>query len=103
MTTPAANAYDVIVVGGGPAGSTTATLVADSGHRVLLLERETTPQFQVGESLMPGTYWTFERLGMLESSARAPSRGSSASSSSDARAWAQRHSTFATTIPTRAR
>ena len=58
--------YDVIVIGGGPAGSTTATLVADAGHRVLLLERETTPQFQVGESLMPGTYWTFQRLGMLD-------------------------------------
>ena len=66
MTTTTATAYDVIVVGGGPAGSTTATLVANAGHRVLLLERETTPQFQVGESLMPGTYWTFERLGMLE-------------------------------------
>jgi len=58
--------HDVIVIGGGPAGSTTATLVADAGHRVLLLEREATTQFQVGESLMPGTYWTFERLGMLD-------------------------------------
>ena len=57
--------YDVIVVGGGPAGSTTATLVAQQGYHVLLLERDVTSPFQVGESLMPGTYRTFERLGML--------------------------------------
>ncbi len=58
--------YDTIVIGGGPAGSTVATLVAEQGHRVLLLERATTPQFKIGESLIPATYWTFKRLGMLE-------------------------------------
>ena len=58
--------YDTIVIGGGPAGSTVATLVAEHGHRVLLLERATTPQFKIGESLIPATYWTFKRLGMLE-------------------------------------
>ena len=58
--------YDVIVIGGGPAGSTTAALVAEYGHRVLLLERDRFPRFQIGESLMPGTYWSFERLGMLD-------------------------------------
>ena len=58
--------YDIIVIGGGPAGSTVATLVAEQGHRVLLLERATTPQFKIGESLIPATYWTFKRLGMLE-------------------------------------
>ena len=58
--------YDTIVIGGGPAGSTVATLVAERGHRVLLLERATTPQFKIGESLIPATYWTFKRLGMLE-------------------------------------
>ena len=58
--------YDVIVIGGGPAGSTTAALVAEYGHRVLLLEREKFPRFQIGESLMPGTYWSFERLGILD-------------------------------------
>ena len=57
---------DVIVIGGGPAGSTTAALVAEHGHRVLLLERERFPRFQIGESLMPGTYWSFKRLGVLE-------------------------------------
>ena len=57
---------DVVVIGGGPAGSTVATLVAREGHDVLLLEREQFPRFRVGESLMPATYWTLERLGMLE-------------------------------------
>ena len=60
------NSYDVIVIGGGPAGSTVATLVAEKGHRVLLLEREKCPRFKIGESLMPATYWTFKRLGLLE-------------------------------------
>ena len=58
--------YDTIIIGGGPAGSTVATLVAEQGYRVLLLERATTPQFKIGESLIPATYWTFKRLGMLE-------------------------------------
>ena len=58
--------YDIIVIGGGPAGSTVATLVAEQGHRVLLLEREAEPKFKIGESLIPATYWTFKRLGMLE-------------------------------------
>ena len=58
--------YDVIVIGGGPAGSTVATLVAQKGHRVLLLERDPDPSFKIGESLIPASYWTFERLGMLE-------------------------------------
>ncbi len=60
------NDYDVIVIGGGPAGATTATLVAAAGHRVLLAEREAEPVFKIGESLMPATYWTLERLGLLE-------------------------------------
>jgi flavin-dependent dehydrogenase len=58
--------YDVIVIGGGPAGSTVATLVAQEGRRVLLLERDPEPRFKIGESLVPASYWTFERLGMLE-------------------------------------
>src|SRR6185312_13466864 len=57
--------YDVIVIGGGPGGSTTATLLADAGRKVLLLERGHFPRFHIGESLMPETYWTFKRLGML--------------------------------------
>jgi flavin-dependent dehydrogenase len=57
--------YDCIVIGGGPAGSTVATLVADAGHKVLVIERAKFPRFHIGESLMPETYWTFQRLGML--------------------------------------
>lgn len=57
--------YDVIVIGGGPAGSTAATLIAQNGQRVLLLERDAEPTFKIGESLIPATYWTFKRLGML--------------------------------------
>lgn len=58
--------YEVIVVGGGPSGSTTATILADYGHRVLLLERSKFPRHHIGESLMPQTYWVFKRLGLLD-------------------------------------
>ena len=60
------DSYDCIVIGGGPAGSTVAALVADAGFSTLLLEREKMPRFHIGESLMPETYWVFERLGVLE-------------------------------------
>ena len=58
--------YDMIVIGGGPSGSTVATLVAGAGHRVLVIDREHFPRFRIGESLMPATYWTLDRLGVRE-------------------------------------
>lgn len=58
--------YDVVVIGGGPAGSTAATVLADHGHKVLVVERANYPRFHIGESLMPETYWVFRRIGMLE-------------------------------------
>jgi halogenation protein CepH len=51
----AAEEFDLIVVGGGPAGSTLAAFVAMAGHRVLLLERDRFPRHQIGESLLPAT------------------------------------------------
>ena len=55
----------VIVIGGGPAGATTSTLLAKQGHRVTLYERETFPRYHIGESLIPETFWVLERLGVL--------------------------------------
>jgi flavin-dependent dehydrogenase len=57
--------YDVVVIGGGPAGSTVSTLVAQRGYRVGLFERERFPRFHIGESLIPETYWVLKRLDML--------------------------------------
>ncbi len=58
--------YECLVIGGGPAGSTCGTILADYGHRVGLLEKSRFPRHHIGESLMPQTYWTFQRIGMLD-------------------------------------
>ena len=57
--------YDVVVIGGGPAGAAVATLLEPQGHRCLVIESSTFPRYHVGESLIPHTYGTFERLGLL--------------------------------------
>src|SRR5882724_4818206 len=56
---------DVVVIGGGPAGSTVSTLISQQGYRVELFERERFPRFHIGESLIPETYWVLKRLNML--------------------------------------
>jgi flavin-dependent dehydrogenase len=56
--------YEVLVVGGGPAGSTAATLLAQYGHRVLLLESGRHPRFHVGESMLPFSEPVIQRLGI---------------------------------------
>jgi len=57
--------YDVIVIGGGPSGSTVAARLAQRGRRVLLLEKERFPRFHIGESLLPCSMPLFEELGVL--------------------------------------
>ena len=57
---------DVLVIGGGPAGTTAATLLARRGWKVLLLEKERHPRFHIGESLLPMNMPILERLGVLE-------------------------------------
>ncbi|HWN65622.1 MAG TPA: NAD(P)/FAD-dependent oxidoreductase [Candidatus Binatus sp.] len=58
--------YDVAIIGGGPAGSTAAALLARAGRRVIVLERDKFPRFHIGESLLPFSTQTFDRLGVRE-------------------------------------
>jgi FADH2-dependent halogenase len=58
--------YDVAIIGGGPAGSTAAIVLARAGRRVIVIERENFPRFHIGESLLPYSRPTFERLGIRE-------------------------------------
>jgi flavin-dependent dehydrogenase len=66
MISPGPDAeFDVVVIGGGPAGATVATVLARRGYRCLILESARFPRYHIGESLIPHTYDTFDRLGLL--------------------------------------
>lgn len=62
----AENQTDVIVIGGGPSGAATATILAQRGYRVTVFERDHFPRFHIGESLIPYCYPTITRLGLLD-------------------------------------
>ncbi|MCI0660018.1 MAG: tryptophan 7-halogenase [Acidobacteria bacterium] len=66
------NNYDVIVIGGGPAGSSVASILTREGRRVVLFEKEKFPRHHIGESLMTDTFWTFQRMGFLEKLKQSP-------------------------------
>jgi FADH2-dependent halogenase len=61
----AVNDYDVLIIGGGPGGSSAATFLAKAGKRVLVLEKEVFPRFHIGESLLPYNRRLFEEMGVL--------------------------------------
>ncbi len=66
IESPATQDCDVLVIGGGPAGCTVAPLLAEKGHKVVVLEKAHHPRFHIGESLLPANLPLFERLGVAE-------------------------------------
>ena len=65
-SSPVVSECDVLVIGGGPAGSTVGALLARQGHQVVVLEKEHHPRFHIGESLLPANLPLFEKLGVAE-------------------------------------
>jgi flavin-dependent dehydrogenase len=57
---------DVLIIGAGPAGSAASALLAEKGHRVIVLEREKFPRYHIGESLLPFTFFPLQRLGLID-------------------------------------
>ncbi|HTA31430.1 MAG TPA: tryptophan 7-halogenase [Candidatus Cybelea sp.] len=60
------HSYDALIIGAGPAGSAAAAILAEYGHRVLMLEREKFPRYHIGESLLPFTFQPLQRLGLID-------------------------------------
>jgi len=59
------NNYEVLIIGGGPSGTSAAAILAEYGHKVLVLEKAKFPRYHIGESLIPFTFGPLERLGMI--------------------------------------
>ena len=57
--------HDVLVIGAGPAGTAAASILAEKGRRVLVLEKNRFPRYHIGESLIPFTYHALDRLGLI--------------------------------------
>jgi len=66
MKSIGANVWDAVVIGAGPAGTAAAAILAEHGHRVLVLERERFPRYHIGESLIPFTNVPLRRLGLID-------------------------------------
>ena len=66
MAELAEQACDVLVIGGGPAGSTIAALLAERGKRVTLVDKDVHPRFHIGESLLPFNIPLLDQLGVRE-------------------------------------
>jgi flavin-dependent dehydrogenase len=62
----ASNRWDTLIIGAGPAGCAAAYVLAEQGHRVLVLEKEKFPRYHIGESLIPFTWYPLQRLGLIE-------------------------------------
>ena len=70
VTSDGITTYEAVIIGGGPAGATCAAVLADYGHRVLVIERTKFPRFHIGESLLPLNLPILERLGVLQDVSR---------------------------------
>lgn len=64
-SSPFTECYDALIIGGGPSGASAASILAQHGRRVLVIEREKFPRYHVGESFIPFTFQPLERLGLI--------------------------------------